>query len=218
MANREAIFAKVGRISQAHNFSQAFSVNLQLPLPQVTMFCLLYPTPCARGGIGRWVIMPAAVRSTICATNTTPFGRLRRSAEVQAAEQRKENERRLELMAARLKNESERQMRERGTQLREENVRQLGEILGPLRNGIQEMRHAVQQADSRHLDSMSRLDESIKVTLAQARLVGERADQTRRSAHRREQNGKATSENFGCARSWKIWDSSEVCSLMSSGR
>ena len=105
--------------------------------------------------------MPAAVRSTFAQRTRTPFcgPNLRRSAEVQAAEQRKENERRLELMAARLKNESERQMRERGTQLREENVRQLGEILGPLRNGIQEMRHAVQQADSRHLDSMSRLDE-----------------------------------------------------------
>ena len=36
MANREAIFAKVGRISQAHNFSQAFSVHLQL-IAQVIM-------------------------------------------------------------------------------------------------------------------------------------------------------------------------------------
>ena len=104
------------------------------------------------------------------------LGELRRSAEVQANEQRKESERRLELMAERLKNESERQMRERGTQLREENARQLDGILAPLRNGIQEMRNAVQQADRRHLDSMSRLDESIKATLSQAQLVGERAD------------------------------------------
>lgn len=175
MANREAIFAKVGRISQAHNFSQAFSVNLQL-IPQVTMpvyFILLLALV-----VGLALGYYAGRRSLDDLRNEHErhLAELRRSAEVQAAEQRKENERRLELMAARLKNESERQMRERGTQLREENVRQLDEILGPLRNGIQEMRHAVQQADSRHLDSMSRLDESIKVTLAQARLVGERAD------------------------------------------
>jgi len=104
------------------------------------------------------------------------WAEMRRNAELKAAEQREESDRRLELMAERLKTESERQMRERGTQLREENARQLDGILGPLRNGIQEMRNAVQQADRHHLDSMARLDESIKATLSQARFVGERAD------------------------------------------
>ena len=175
MANQEAIFAKVGRISQADNFSQAFSVNLQL-IAQVTMSVYFIMLLALVVGLALGYYAGRRSLDDLRNEHERHLAELRRSAEVQAAEQRKENERRLELMAERLKNESERQMRERGTQLREENVRQLDEILGPLRNGIQEMRHAVQQADSRHLDSMSRLDESIKVTLAQARLVGERAD------------------------------------------
>ena len=164
MANREAIFAKVGRISQAHNFSQAFSVNLQL-IPQVTMSVYFILLLALVVGLALGYYAGRRSLDDLRNEHERHLAELRRSAEVQAAEQRKENERRLELMAERLKNESERQMRERGTQLREENVRQLDEILGPLRNGIQEMRHAVQQADSRHLDSMSRLDESIKVAL-----------------------------------------------------
>lgn len=83
------------------------------------------------------------------------WAEMRRNAELKAAEQREESDRRLELMAERLKTESEHQMRERGTQLREENARQLDGILGPLRNGIQEMRNAVQQVDRHHLDSMA---------------------------------------------------------------
>ena len=97
------------------------------------------------------------------------------------------------------------------------NARQLDGILGPLRNGIQEMRNAVQQADRHHLDSMARLDESIKATLSQARFVGERADRLAAALTGENKTTGETSENSDSAPFWRTWDSREECNSTSSG-
>lgn len=75
-----------------------------------------------------------------------------------------------------LTGQTERLLRERTTQLAKENETQLSTVLEPLRSGLQQMQERVETSNKTHQETMLRLDESIKATLMQTQLVGERAD------------------------------------------
>ena len=75
-----------------------------------------------------------------------------------------------------LTGQTERLLRERSQQLTEENKSQLSSVLEPLRSGLQQMKDSVEKTNQSQEDTMRRLDESIKATLMQTKLVGERAD------------------------------------------
>lgn len=71
---------------------------------------------------------------------------------------------------------SEKILRERSEQLSEKNKEALASILNPLKDGISQMKDAVEKSGKEHKETMVRLDATIKSSIEQSREVGERAD------------------------------------------
>lgn len=80
------------------------------------------------------------------------------------------------LIQEQLNSTSERILRERSAQLSQNNNEQLTAILSPLKEGISQMREAVEKSGREHSETMIRLDATIKTSIEQSREVGERAD------------------------------------------
>lgn len=90
--------------------------------------------------------------------------------------QQRQFEQQINLLKEQLQNSSERVLRERSEQLSATNREQLAAILQPLQSGLKQMQEAVEKSDREHQNTISRLDESIKTTLQQTQIIGERAD------------------------------------------
>lgn len=90
--------------------------------------------------------------------------------------QQRQFEQQINLLKEQLQNSSERVLRERSEQLSATNREQLAAILQPLQSGLKQMQDAVEKSDREHQNTISRLDESIKTTLQQTQIIGERAD------------------------------------------
>lgn len=82
----------------------------------------------------------------------------------------------LKLVKEQMNTTSERILQERSEQLSEKNKEVLASILNPLKDGISQMKEAVEKNGKEHSETMVRLDETIKTSIAQSREVGERAD------------------------------------------
>lgn len=85
-------------------------------------------------------------------------------------------EQQMMLVKEQMNTTSERILRERTDQLSQENNEQLSAILNPLRDGISQMKAAVEKSDRAHSETMIRLDATIRTSIEQSREVGERAD------------------------------------------
>ena len=101
---------------------------------------------------------------------------VRRSAQINAEQQQQLFQQQLATVRNELTGQTERLLRERSLQLTEENKNQLSSVIDPLRNGLQQMQERVEMTNKTQQETMLRLDESIKATLMQTQLVGERAD------------------------------------------
>lgn len=75
-----------------------------------------------------------------------------------------------------IKTTSEQVLKAREEELGLRNKEQLSAILNPLKEGIAQMKDAVEKSDKQHSETMVRLDATIKNSIAQSREVGERAD------------------------------------------
>lgn len=82
----------------------------------------------------------------------------------------------MQLIREQMNTASEKILRERSEQLTEKNREQLATILNPLKDGISQMKEAVEKSEREHADRMVHLDATIKTSIAQSREVGERAD------------------------------------------
>ena len=82
----------------------------------------------------------------------------------------------MQLIREQMNTASEKILRERSEQLTENNREQLASILNPLKDGISQMKEAVEKSEREHADRMVRLDATIKTSITQSREVGERAD------------------------------------------
>lgn len=85
-------------------------------------------------------------------------------------------EQQMNLIREQMNTTSERILKERSEQLSERNKEQLASILNPLKEGISQMKEAVEKSGKEHNDRMITLDATIKSSIAQSREVGERAD------------------------------------------
>lgn len=101
---------------------------------------------------------------------------VRKNAQTNAEQQQALFQQQLATVRNELTGQTERLLRERSQQLTEENKSQLSSVLEPLRSGLQQMKDSVEKTNQSQEDTMRRLDESIKATLMQTKLVGERAD------------------------------------------
>jgi len=101
---------------------------------------------------------------------------VRKNAQINAEQQQVLFQQQLATVRHELTGQTERLLRERSQQLTEENKSQLSSVLEPLRSGLQQMKDSVEKTNQSQEDTMRRLDESIKATLRQTKLVGERAD------------------------------------------
>ena len=101
---------------------------------------------------------------------------VRKNAQINAEQQQVLFQQQLATVRHELTGQTERLLRERSQQLTEENKSQLSSVLEPLRSGLQQMKDSVEKTNQSQEDTMRRLDESIKATLMQTKLVGERAD------------------------------------------
>lgn len=82
----------------------------------------------------------------------------------------------MQLIKEQMNTASEKILKERTEQLSERNKEQLASILNPLKDGISQMKEAVEKSGKEHSETMVRLDATIKTSIAQSREVGERAD------------------------------------------
>ena len=101
---------------------------------------------------------------------------VRKNAQINAEQQQVLFQQQLATVRHELTGQTERLLRERSQQLTEENKSQLSSVLEPLRSGLQQMKDSVEKTNQSQEDTMRRLDESIKASLMQTKLVGERAD------------------------------------------
>lgn len=105
-------------------------------------------------------------------------------AESQAKEQleqlrqhtKEQVEQQMNLIREQMTTTSEKVLKERSEQLSADNKDQLSSILTPLQEHLKQMREAVEKSDRDRNDTMARLDETIKSSIAQSKMVGERAD------------------------------------------
>lgn len=91
-------------------------------------------------------------------------------------QQKQMQEQQMRLIQEQMNSVSERILKERSEELGRKNQEQMSVILNPLKDGIAEMRKAVEQSDKDHHENMARLDESIKNSIELSREVGKRAD------------------------------------------
>lgn len=92
------------------------------------------------------------------------------------AQQTEQMELQMNLIKEQMNTASEKILRERSEQLSEKNKEALASILNPLKDGISQMKVAVEKSDQEHKETMVRLDATIKHSIEQSREVGERAD------------------------------------------
>lgn len=82
----------------------------------------------------------------------------------------------MQLIKEQVNTASERILKERSEQLNAHNRESLDSILSPLREGITQMKDAMEKSGKEHRETMVRLDATIKSSIEQSREVGERAD------------------------------------------
>lgn len=82
----------------------------------------------------------------------------------------------MNLIKEQMNTASEKILKERSEQLSEKNKEALASILNPLKDGISQMKDAVEKSGQEHKETMVRLDATIKHSIEQSREVGERAD------------------------------------------
>ena len=80
------------------------------------------------------------------------------------------------LLKEQIKTTSEKILKERSEQLSAQNQEQLSAILNPLKEGISQMKEAVEKSGREHSETMVRLDATIKTSIQQSKEAGERAD------------------------------------------
>ena len=80
------------------------------------------------------------------------------------------------LLKEQIKTTSEKILKERSEQLSAQNKEQLSAILNPLKEGISQMKEAVEKSGREHSETMVRLDATIKTSIQQSKEAGERAD------------------------------------------
>ncbi len=85
-------------------------------------------------------------------------------------------EQQMTLIKEQMNTASEKILQERSEQLTEKNKESLAAILNPLRDGISQMKDAVEKSGQQHKETMVRLDATIKQSIDQSREVGARAD------------------------------------------
>ena len=85
-------------------------------------------------------------------------------------------EQQMTLIKEQMNTASEKILKERSEQLSEKNKEALASILNPLKDGISQMKDAVEKSGQEHKETMVRLDATIKHSIEQSREVGERAD------------------------------------------
>ncbi len=91
-------------------------------------------------------------------------------------QQSEQMEQQMTLIKEQMNTASEKILLQRSEQLSEKNKEQLSAILNPLKDGISQMKEAVEKSGKEHSETMVRLDATIKTSIAQSREVGERAD------------------------------------------
>ena len=82
----------------------------------------------------------------------------------------------MEIIKEQLNSTSEKILKERSEQLSTQNKEQLSAILNPLKEGITQMREAVEKNGREHSETMVRLDATIQTSIQQSKEAGERAD------------------------------------------
>ena len=82
----------------------------------------------------------------------------------------------MEIIKEQLNSTSEKILKERSEQLSTQNKEQLSAILNPLKEGISQMREAVEKNGREHSETMVRLDATIQTSIQQSKEAGERAD------------------------------------------
>ncbi len=82
----------------------------------------------------------------------------------------------MSLLKEQINTTSEKILRERSEQLSLQNKEQLSAILNPLKEGITQMKEAVEKSEREHSETMVRLDATIKASIQQSKEAGERAD------------------------------------------
>lgn len=92
------------------------------------------------------------------------------------AQQMEQMEQQMTLIKEQMNTASEKILKERSEQLSEKNKEALASILNPLKDGITQMKDAVEKSGQEHKETMVRLDATIKHSIEQSREVGERAD------------------------------------------
>lgn len=80
------------------------------------------------------------------------------------------------LLKEQINTTSEKILKERSEQLSAQNKEQLSAILNPLKEGISQMKEAVEKSGREHSETMVRLDATIKTSIQQSKEAGERAD------------------------------------------
>lgn len=90
--------------------------------------------------------------------------------------QKTQTEQQIHLLREQLGNASEQILKQGVVQLANNNHSQLSTILNPLRESLQQMQEIMGRTEREQHSTIARLDESIKQTLLQTQLVGERAD------------------------------------------
>lgn len=90
--------------------------------------------------------------------------------------QMEQMEQQMTLIKEQMNTASEKILQERSEQLSEKNKEALASILNPLKDGITQMKDAVEKSGQEHKETMVRLDATIKHSIEQSREVGERAD------------------------------------------
>lgn len=91
-------------------------------------------------------------------------------------QQMEQMEQQMTLIKEQMNTASEKILQERSEQLSEKNKEALASILNPLKDGITQMKDAVEKSGQEHKETMVRLDATIKHSIEQSREVGERAD------------------------------------------
>lgn len=82
----------------------------------------------------------------------------------------------MELLKEQINTTSEKILKERSEQLSVQNKEQLSAILNPLKEGITQMKEAVEKNGREHSETMVRLDATIQSSIQQSKEAGERAD------------------------------------------
>lgn len=87
-----------------------------------------------------------------------------------------QQEQQMALLKEQINTTSEKILKERSEQLSQQNKEQLSAILNPLKEGITQMKEAVEKSGREHSETMVRLDATIKTSIQQSKEAGERAD------------------------------------------